>query len=74
MIYDNGVKGTIGHDQGTADGFNALGGEHIACAVDDIVFDETHKVLSTPAYMVAQSITQAASGIEKLVKKLVAIA
>ncbi|NOI75968.1 isoprenoid biosynthesis glyoxalase ElbB [Vibrio coralliilyticus] len=74
MIYDNGVKGTIGNDQATASAFNALGGEHITCEVDEIVFDEEHKVLSTPAYMLAGNISQAASGIEKLVSKLVAIA
>ena len=74
MIYDNGVKGTIGNDEATASAFNALGGEHITCEVDEIVFDEEHKVLSTPAYMLAGNISQAASGIEKLVSKLVAIA
>ncbi|MBN3494021.1 isoprenoid biosynthesis glyoxalase ElbB [Vibrio neptunius] len=74
MIYANGVKGTIGNDEATASAFNALGGEHIACEVDDIVFDEEHKVLSTPAYMLAGNISQAASGIEKLVSKLVDIA
>ncbi|AIW21599.1 isoprenoid biosynthesis glyoxalase ElbB [Vibrio coralliilyticus] len=74
MIYDNGVKGTIGNDDATASAFNALGGEHITCEVDDIVFDKEHKVLSTPAYMLAGNISQAASGIEKLVSKLVEIA
>ena len=74
MIYDNGVKGTIGTDDATASAFNALGGEHITCEVDDIVFDEEHKVLSTPAYMLAGNISQAASGIEKLVSKLVEVA
>ncbi|NOH62550.1 isoprenoid biosynthesis glyoxalase ElbB [Vibrio sp. RE88] len=74
MIYDNGVKGTIGNDEVTASAFNALGGEHITCEVDDIVFDEEHKVLSTPAYMLAGNISQAASGIEKLVSKLVEVA
>ncbi|CAM2946164.1 isoprenoid biosynthesis glyoxalase ElbB [Vibrio neptunius] len=74
MIYANGVKGTIGNDEATASAFNALGGEHITCEVGDVVFDEDHKVLSTPAYMLAGNISQAASGIEKLVSKLVDIA
>ncbi|MCG9595869.1 isoprenoid biosynthesis glyoxalase ElbB [Vibrio sp. Isolate25] len=74
MIYGNGVKGTIGNDEATASAFSALGGEHINCEVGDIVFDEEHKVLSTPAYMLAGSISQAASGIDKLVRKLVEIA
>ncbi|USD35225.1 MULTISPECIES: isoprenoid biosynthesis glyoxalase ElbB [Vibrio] len=74
MIYGNGVKGTIGNDEATASAFSALGGEHINCEVGDIVFDEEHKVLSTPAYMLAGSISQAASGIDRLVRKLVEIA
>lgn len=74
MIYGEGVKGTIGNDEATAAAFNALSGQHLDCAVDDYVYDEQHKVLSTPAYMLAGSLSQAATGIEKLVAKLVTIA
>ncbi|WP_394149257.1 isoprenoid biosynthesis glyoxalase ElbB [Vibrio maritimus] len=74
MVYPESVKGTIGNDDGTAAGFNGLGGQHVDCPVDDIVFDEDNNVLSTPAYMLANSISDAASGIEKLVTKLVALA
>ncbi|MCX9713596.1 isoprenoid biosynthesis protein ElbB, partial [Vibrio cholerae] len=42
--------------------------------VEGIVFDERHKVLSTPAYMLAENISQAASGIEKLVERLLQLA
>jgi len=73
MIYENGVKGTIGNDAATAATFNTMGGEHIDCAVDEIVYDQEHKVLSTPAYMLANSISEAASGIEKLVSKLLSL-
>lgn len=74
MIYDQGVKGTIGNDEATAAAFDRMGGEHIDCQVDEVHFDENHKVLSTPAYMLAENISQAASGIDKLVNKLVEIA
>lgn len=74
MIYDQGVKGTIGNDEVTAAAFNALGGEHVKCCVDDIVVDEQNLVLSTPAYMLAENISQAASGIDKLVERLVKLA
>ncbi|SEF55528.1 isoprenoid biosynthesis glyoxalase ElbB [Vibrio hangzhouensis] len=74
LIYPENVKATIGNDIDTAAGYNALGGQHVDCPVDDYVFDEQHKVLSTPAYMLAENISQAASGIDKLVAKLVAIA
>ncbi|EJG1563943.1 isoprenoid biosynthesis glyoxalase ElbB [Vibrio parahaemolyticus] len=74
MIYEHGVKGTIGNDDATAAAFHQMGGEHVECNVDEYVFDEKHNVLSTPAYMLAQNISQAASGIDKLVSKLVEIA
>ena len=45
----------------------AMGAVHTECAVDDIVIDTQHKLVTTPAYMLAQSISQAAAGINKLV-------
>lgn len=48
MIYGEAAQGTIGNDHGTAAAFNQLGGQHVDCPVEGIVFDERHKVLSTP--------------------------
>ncbi|MDV2856548.1 isoprenoid biosynthesis glyoxalase ElbB [Oceanimonas sp. CAM02] len=69
-VYPAGVKGTVGTDAAVADAFMAMGGEHIGCAVTDMVEDERHKVISTPAYMLAKNITEADTGIGKLVKRL----
>lgn len=70
LIYGNGVKATIGNDADTADALERLGTHHVECAVDEIVIDERHKLVSTPAYMLAQSILEADAGIEKLVAAL----
>ncbi|MCC6543068.1 MAG: isoprenoid biosynthesis glyoxalase ElbB [Nitrospirae bacterium] len=59
---------TIGSDKDTADAINAMGGHHLSCTASNIVVDSKHKVVSTPAYMTAGSIGEAADGIEKLVK------
>ena len=67
LIYDTGVKATIGNDVDTAHAMQKLGAHHVDCAVNDIVIDEQHKLVSTPAYMLAQSILEADAGIEKLV-------
>lgn len=69
-VYPAGVKGTIGTDTGTADAFTAMGGEHIGCAVTDVVEDARYQVISTPAYMLAKNIAEADIGIGKLVKRL----
>ncbi|QBY03585.1 isoprenoid biosynthesis glyoxalase ElbB [Thalassotalea sp. HSM 43] len=69
-IYQPGTKLTIGNDEDTASAITSMGGEHINCPVDEFIVDEQHKVVSTPAYMLAGSITQANAGISKLVKKV----
>lgn len=73
MIYPAGVKGTIGKDNATAKLIAAKGLTHIDCEVTDIVVDEAHKIVTTPAYMLAESISEAAEGINKLVKHVLAL-
>ena len=51
-----------------------MGGEHVVCPVDDIVVDLDQKVVTTPAYMLANSIGEAAQGIEKLVARVLELA
>ncbi len=63
---------TIGNDAGTAQAIEAMGGRHQDCAVDTIVIDEARKIISTPAYMLAGSISEAGSGIAKLVAAVLA--
>lgn len=64
------VRLTIGSDADTAAALEAMGAEHVACPVDDIVVDEPRKIVSTPAYMLADNITQVAVGIEKAIQRL----
>lgn len=69
-IYGEGVKCTIGCATDVAGAITSMGGNHINCEVDDIVIDEARKVITTPAYMLAQRISEAAMGIEKLVHQM----
>ena len=62
------VRLTIGNDAETAAALGKMGVEHQPAAVNEIVIDKTHKVVSTPAYMCAKTVSEAASGIEKLVQ------
>ena len=72
-IYGADCKLTIGTDKDTAEAINAMGGIHTNCPVEDIVYDESHKVITTPAYMLAGSVSEAASGINKLISKLASL-
>jgi enhancing lycopene biosynthesis protein 2 len=69
-IYGPGVTCTIGNDADTAAAMNKMGATHEDCAVSDIVEDKARKLVCTPAYMLAQSISEAASGINKLVDRV----
>lgn len=64
---------TIGNDAGTALAIETLGAVHQNCPVDDIVFDQANKLVTTPAYMLGPNIAQVAKGIDKLVAKIVEI-
>lgn len=73
-IYADNVKITIGNDAETARAVEAMGAVHFNCAVTDVVEDEEHRLVTTPAYMLAQSIGEAATGINKLVDRVLAMA
>ncbi|MDQ4430788.1 isoprenoid biosynthesis glyoxalase ElbB [Yokenella regensburgei] len=73
-IFDFPLRITIGTDIDTAEVLEAMGAEHVPCPVDDIVVDEDHKVVTTPAYMLAQNIAEAATGIDKLVARVLVLA
>jgi len=73
-IYGAGVECTIGTDEGTAQALIKMGAKHVDCTVEDIVEDKAHKLVTTPAYMLAQSIAEAASGINKAVDRVLELA
>ena len=69
-IYGPGVTCTIGNDADTATAMNKMGATHEDCAVTEIIEDKARKLVTTPAYMLAQTISEAASGINKLVDRV----
>ena len=71
LIFGGDAQGTIGKDRDIAESLMNRGLSHVDCEVDDIIVDEQRKLVSTPAYMLATSLVEAASGINKLVKKVI---
>ncbi|MFI8380750.1 isoprenoid biosynthesis glyoxalase ElbB [Pseudomonas sp. NPDC079086] len=69
-IFGSGVICTIGKDHDTAATLVQMGAEHHECEVSEIVEDAERKLVTTPAYMLAESISEAASGINKLVDRV----
>lgn len=72
-LFGQGVRCTIGNDAQTAQAIKKTGAKHVDCAVHDVVVDEKHKLVSTPAYMLAGSISEAATGINALVDTVLAM-
>ncbi len=61
---------TIGTDKQTAAAVSAMGAQHCDCPVTEMVTDEKHKVVSTPAYMLGKGPAEVFEGIRKLVNEV----
>ncbi|GLR62962.1 isoprenoid biosynthesis glyoxalase ElbB [Marinospirillum insulare] len=69
-----GILCTVGDDAAVEGAMASMGSLHKSCSVDEIVVDNNHKVVTTPAYMLANRITEAKAGIFKLVDKVLELA
>ena len=70
---DESAEMTIGSDKLTSNDINTMGSKHIKCSVSEIIIDKDKKLVTTPAYMDAESIKVASEGIEKLVKQVLSM-
>ena len=66
-IFGEGVECTIGQDAETANAIAEMDATHCPCAVEEIHIDRDKKLVTTPAFMLAEDIGQAADGINRLV-------
>lgn len=67
-------KLTIGTDAGTAAAINKMGGKHCDCGVRDMIVDEQHKIVTTPAYMLGRGPADVFEGIRKCVNEVLRLA
>ena len=70
---DESANMTIGSDETTSKYIEAMGSVHVECQVSEMVVDEEKNLVTTPAYMEAKTIKDAADGIEKLVKQVLSM-
>jgi enhancing lycopene biosynthesis protein 2 len=73
-IFGDGVKCTVGNDADVATAINNMGALHQTCLVDEVCIDEAMKLVTTPAYMLAGSIAEAAKGINRCVREVLNMA
>jgi len=74
LICGDGTECTIGNDAETASAINTLGGKHIDCGVLSCHVDKEKKLVTTPAYMLATRISEAAEGIGHAIHEVLALA
>lgn len=73
-ICGEGARCTIGNDADTAAAINAMGANHLECPVSEARVDTQRKLVTTPAYMLAGSVSEAYAGIGECVKEVLALA
>ena len=73
-ICGEGTHCTIGNDPDVAAAIAAMGGEHLECPVDEARVDAERKMVTTPAYMLAGSVSEAYAGISQCVREVLALA
>jgi len=77
ILRDAGLSSSVtiglgrGDDAASAAAIEAMGITHLACPVDEYREDEKLGLVTTPAYMEAGRISEAAAGIEKLVARVI---
>lgn len=64
------VELTIGQDEGTAQGVEAVGAKHVNTRHGEVIIDKKHRVVTTPCYMLDANIVQIAEGAENVVKAM----
>lgn len=64
---------TIGNNKEIAQTLNLMGANHAECEVGRIVYDHHNKLITTPAYMLATRISEAAAGIDEAIRKLMEV-
>lgn len=73
LLGDEHPELTIGTDTATAAALESMGARHVSCPVSGTVVDHRRRLVTTPAYMLAESVSEAAAGIEKLVGEVLAL-
>nr|WP_298414902.1 isoprenoid biosynthesis glyoxalase ElbB [uncultured Halomonas sp.] len=69
-LLDVTIPVTVGHNAKIAGAISSMGGLHKTCSADDVVLDREHRIVTTPAFMTAKGIAEAALGISKLVDRI----
>ncbi|MBZ9558087.1 MULTISPECIES: isoprenoid biosynthesis glyoxalase ElbB [unclassified Modicisalibacter] len=69
-LLGEGIAVTVGQNAELAGAISSMGGLHKSCAVNEVAIDREHRVVSTPAFLLAGGPAEASTGIFKLIDRL----
>jgi enhancing lycopene biosynthesis protein 2 len=61
---------TIGNDETIAKKLESLGAKPVICSATEVAIDRAHKIVSTPANMLAENMVELYQGIYKLIEEV----
>lgn len=71
VLGKHGIHITIGNDQAVAEKIEQFGAKHIKTSVTDACVDKDNLIVTTPAYMLAQSIKEVYLGAVSMVNEMI---
>ena len=69
-----GLRYTLGDDEELAATLSRFGAQHVKCAATGAVTDTKLKIVTTPAYMLAERLSELEAGVTQLVSELLKLA
>lgn len=71
VLANKRVRVTIGFERDTANAIEKMGARHHSKEATEICVDEENRVVTTPCYMMAKSISEVRQGTKNLVDKII---
>ena len=65
------VELTIGEDEETIKGIEAVGASHMKTTHGEVIVDNKYKTVTTPCYMLDARIEQIGEGADNVIKKMI---
>ena len=70
VLGKHGITITVGNDKKVAAGLAKMGARHQKCAATEVCVDSEHKIVTTPCYMLANSLKDICTGTRNLVDEM----
>ncbi len=74
VLGKHGITVTIGNDKTVAKSIEATGAQQKDTKVEEACVDEKNRIVTTPAYMLAQNISEVNQGARSMIKAMISLA